>query len=222
MMFSGTETGTAHRRYTVAFPAGSEAQRPIREAHPAVDESQPCRHDRLGSAAGHCPGGRRNPGRRLRWREDCAETRYFGAEGRVIGLDYSAASVVVSRHTNAQDIETGRVQIQQGSVAKLPFADSTFDIVTAVETHYYWPDLSANVREIRRVLKPGGTFTLIAETYRGGPFRLIYAIVMPLLRAAFLSDAEHRDLLRQAGFTEVTTKHIARKNWICATGRRPQ
>jgi hypothetical protein len=62
---------------------------------------------------------------------------------------------------------------------------------------------------------------LIAETYRGGPFRLVYGIVMPLLRAALLSDAEHRDLLAQAGFTEVATRHVSGKNWICATGRRP-
>ena len=58
-------------------------------------------------------------------------------EGNVIGLDYSAASVAVSRETNAQEIESGRVQIEQGSVAVLPFSDGTFDIVTAVETHYY-------------------------------------------------------------------------------------
>jgi len=142
-------------------------------------------------------------------------------EGKVVGLDYSAASVAVSRDTNAKEIETGRVQIDQGSVAALPFSDRTFDIVTAVETHYYWPELPANVREIVRVLKPGGTFVLIAETYRGGPFRLVYGIVMPLLRAAFLSDPEHRDLLTQAGLTEVTTKHVSGKNWICAMGRRP-
>jgi ubiquinone/menaquinone biosynthesis C-methylase UbiE len=142
-------------------------------------------------------------------------------EGKVIGLDYSVASVAVSRDTNAQEIEAGRVQIEQGSVAALPFPDRTFDIITAVETHYYWPDLPANVREVLRVLKPGGTFALIAETYRGGPFRLVYGIVMPLLRAAFLSDAEHRDLLTQAGFTEVATQHVSGKNWICATGRRP-
>jgi ubiquinone/menaquinone biosynthesis C-methylase UbiE len=142
-------------------------------------------------------------------------------EGKVFGLDYSAASVAVSRDTNAREIETGRVQIEQGSVAALPFPDRTFDMVTAVETHYYWPELPANVREILRVLKPGGTFVLIAETYRGGPFRLVYGIIMPLLRAAFLSDPEHRDLLTQAGFTEVTTKHVSGKNWICAIGRRP-
>lgn len=150
------------------------------------------------------------------------ELAALALEGRVVGLDYSAASVAVSRDTNAQEIAAGRVQIEQGSVVALPFPDHTFDIVTAVETHYYWPDLSANVREILRVLKPGGTFALIAETYRGGPFRLLYGIIMPLIGAAFLSDAEHRDLLIQAGFTEVATRHVSGKNWICATGRRPQ
>jgi SAM-dependent methyltransferase len=141
--------------------------------------------------------------------------------GKVVGLDYSAASVAVSRDTNAEDIHAGRVQIEQGSVAALPFPDCTFDVITAVETHYYWPDLPANVREVLRVLKPGGMFALIAETYRGGPLRLLYGMVMPLLRAAYLSDAEHRDLLTHAGFVDVTTKHVSGKNWICATGRRP-
>lgn len=142
-------------------------------------------------------------------------------EGTVIGLDYSAASVAVSRDTNAREIEAGRVRIEQGSVAALPFPDRRFDIVTAVETHYYWPELPANVREILRVLKPGGTFALVAETYRGGPSRWLYGIAMPLLGAAFLSDKEHKDLLMQAGFTEIATMHRSRTNWICATGRRP-
>ena len=142
-------------------------------------------------------------------------------EGKVVGIDYSAASVAVSCQTNAGEIADGHVQIEQGSVATLPFSDSAFDVVTAVETHYYWPDLPANVREVHRVLKPGGEFALIAETYRGGPLRFLYGIVMPLLRAAFLSDQEHRDLLTQAGFSEVETKHVSGKNWILAKGRRP-
>lgn len=141
--------------------------------------------------------------------------------GKVVGLDYSAASVAVSRNTNADTIAAGRVRIEEGSVAGLPFPDGTFDVVTAVETHYYWPDLPANVREILRVLKPGGMFALIAETYRGGPLLFLYGMVMPLLGAAFLSDTEHRDLLAQAGFTEVAIKHVSGKNWICATGRKP-
>lgn len=142
-------------------------------------------------------------------------------QGRVVGIDYSPASVAISRQTNAREVEAGRVQIELGSVAALPFADATFDCVTAVETHYYWPDLPANVREVHRVLKPGGTFAIVAETYRGGPLRLLYALVMPLLRAAFLSDAEHRELLLQAGFADVETRHKAGTNWILAIGRRP-
>ncbi len=142
-------------------------------------------------------------------------------DAKVVGVDYSKASVAVSRATNAREIEAGRVQIELGSVAALPFPDRSFDLVTAIETHYYWPDLPANVREVLRTLKPGGQFVLIAETYRGGPFRLLYALVMPLLRAAYLSDEEHRELLIQAGFTEVETRHRPRTNWILATGRRP-
>jgi hypothetical protein len=44
---------------------------------------------------------------------------------------------------------------------------------------------------------------------------------MPLLGAAFLSDEEHRELLTQAGFVDVSTSHRKGKNWILASGRRP-
>ncbi|HEU4417182.1 MAG TPA: class I SAM-dependent methyltransferase [Candidatus Angelobacter sp.] len=143
-------------------------------------------------------------------------------DGTVVGLDYSATSVEGSRASNAQQIAAGRVRIEQGSVAALPFPDRAFDLVTAVETHYYWPDLPANTREVLRVLKPGGTFALIAETYRGGPLRFLYSAVMPLIRATFLSESEHRDLLTKAGFTQVGIKLKPGKNWICAIGRRPE
>jgi ubiquinone/menaquinone biosynthesis C-methylase UbiE len=142
-------------------------------------------------------------------------------EGKVHGIDYSAASVAASRDTNVREIEAGRVEIHLGSVAALPFPDRTFDVVTAVETHYYWPNLPANLREVLRVLKPGGTFALIAETHRNGWLGALYAVPMMLIRAAHLSDAEHRELLTQAGFTQVSTMHVPGKNWICALGRRP-
>jgi len=140
--------------------------------------------------------------------------------GTVQGIDYSAASVAAARETNAREIESGRVQIQLGSVASLPFPDRTFDLVTAVETHYYWPDLTANMREVLRVLKPGGVFALIAETHRDGFVGTLYILPMALLRAAHLSDAETRDLLTRTGFTEVATHHAPGENWICAVGRR--
>jgi SAM-dependent methyltransferase len=38
-----------------------------------------------------------------------------------------------------------------------------FDIVTAVKTHFWWPNLPSDMREVFRVLKPGGTLIFIAE-----------------------------------------------------------
>jgi len=141
-------------------------------------------------------------------------------EGRVCGVDYSDACVTASRRANALAVAAGRVKIELASVAALPFPDRAFDLVTAVETHYYWPDLEANLREILRVLKPGGTLALIAETVRDRQWNPLYFIVMPLLGAAHLTTAQHEAVLTRAGFTNVVVQ--TRKNgWMCATGRRP-
>jgi ubiquinone/menaquinone biosynthesis C-methylase UbiE len=88
----------------------------------------------------------------------------------VCGIDYSDGSVAVSRRTNAALIAHGHVHIRKASVSELPFADGRFDLVTAIETHYYryWPDLAGSMREIRRVLEPDGTLVMIAESYAGG------------------------------------------------------
>lgn len=142
--------------------------------------------------------------------------------GTVQGIDYSAESVAVARRTNASLIRSGRVDIRQGSVSTLPWPDGTFDLVTAVETHYYWPDLVADLREILRVLKPGGRLGLIAETYRGERFGWALAPVMRMLKARYLSLQEHRDLLASAGFAEALVFNEPRKGWVCCVGRKAQ
>ena len=92
-------------------------------------------------------------------------------QGTVSGIDYSKASVAASCRTNGEGIAAGRVRIALGSVAAMPFPDRSFDLVTAVETHYYWPDLPRSLREVFRVVKPGGRLAVIAEVHRKGRFR---------------------------------------------------
>jgi len=144
----------------------------------------------------------------------------LATEGKVCGVDYSAASVASSRRTNRHELSNGRVKIQHASVSQLPFADSTFDLVTAVETHYYWPDLVADMREILRVLKPQGKLVLIAEAYKRGRFHQPTGVAMRLLRASYLTVNEHRDLLVTAGFADVEIFEDRRKTWICVIGRK--
>ena len=148
-----------------------------------------------------------------------AELAKRAPAGRVFGVDYSEASVETSRDTNRDAVTAGRVEIQQGSVSKLPFADGMFDLVTAVETHYYWPDLPNDAREIARVLKPGGTLLVIAEAYMGR-WGWLFQLAMLPMRAKLMSADGHRRWLETAGFTDVQVSEKRGHGWICVTGRR--
>ena len=141
--------------------------------------------------------------------------------GKVYGVDYSTASVSASQALNKAGVESGQVKIQNANVSCLPFPDDLFDLVTAVETHYYWPDLPGNLREIWRVLKPGGTLLITAEAYErrgnGEPSRL----AIKTIGGALFSPDRHRDLFLGAGYSDVRIFLEPASGWICARGRKP-
>ena len=56
-----------------------------------------------------------------------------------------------------------QVFVTLGSAEKLPYEDEKFDLVTAVETVYFWPNLPNCLQEVRRVLKQGGKFAILVE-----------------------------------------------------------
>src|SRR5690348_17808753 len=70
------------------------------------------------------------------------------AQGKVYGVDYSEESVATTKRLNARWIELGRVEVRHASVSQLPFAGGVFDLITAVETHFWWPDLPGDLREV--------------------------------------------------------------------------
>jgi ubiquinone/menaquinone biosynthesis C-methylase UbiE len=94
----------------------------------------------------------------------------IATEGKVYGIDYSEQSVRISRRTNRRLEESGHVEIRQGSVSSLPYPDAMFDLVTAVESHYFWPDLVSDMKELFRVLKPGGMLVMMGGEYKGGRY----------------------------------------------------
>jgi len=142
-------------------------------------------------------------------------------EGIVYGIDYAEGSVAVSREHNADLIKAGRVVIQKASVSQLPFPDDTFDLVTAIETQYYWPDLPRDMREVLRVLKPAGRLVVIAEMYKGGKYDWLKWPVMWLLRSSHLSVSDHRELFASAGYMNVEIFEQSSKGWICAMSTKP-
>ena len=81
---------------------------------------------------------------------------------KVYGIDISRESVAKSKK-NCADMLDKQVFISQGSAEMLPYDNEKFDLVTAVETIYFWPNLSNCFKEVYRVLKPGGQFAIIVE-----------------------------------------------------------
>ena len=140
--------------------------------------------------------------------------------GKVHGVDYAAGSVISSRATNAERIRAGRVEIQEASVSRLPFPDNTFDLITAIETQYYWPNLLEDMREILRVLKPGGTLAVIVEAYRKESGGAVLGSVMKVLGGAQLSIPEQRALFADAGYADTEIFEEPRKGWLCAVGKK--
>jgi len=147
----------------------------------------------------------------------------IASHGKVYGVDFSKESVAFANRINKQWIDTGRVEIREASVSQLPFSENVFDLVTAVETHFWWPDLPSDMREVVRVLKPGGALIVIAEVYKGAntitaKLAERYALLSGM---KLLTANEHRELFANAGYSDVQIIEESRKGWICGIGKKP-
>jgi SAM-dependent methyltransferase len=147
----------------------------------------------------------------------------LAAQGKICGVDFSKESVAFARRINKQWIDAGRVEIREASVSQLPFSENVFDLVIAVETHFWWPDLPSDMREVLRVLKPGGALIIIAEVYKGANTATakLAEKYLPLSGMALLSVDEHRELFANAGYSDIQVIAEPRKGWICGIGKKP-
>ena len=98
-----------------------------------------------------------------------------------------------------------------------------FDLITAVETHFWWPDLPNDLREVFRVIKPGGILILIAEVYKGAntPIAGLLEQQCAKIGLQLLTVAEHRELLANAGFSDIQINLKEGTAWMSATGKKP-
>ena len=74
---------------------------------------------------------------------------------QVTGLDFSAEMLREAQHNNA---DTPDLHLTAGSSERMPFPDASFDVVLCVNVIYFWENPAAHLREVLRVLRPGGRF----------------------------------------------------------------
>ena len=131
-------------------------------------------------------------------------------------MDYSAVSVEKARNLNRTAIQKGRCAVWQGSVERIIFAKDWFDVVTAFETVYFWSDLPQCFREVRRVLKPGGTFLICNESNGDTDKDEKWTEIIGGM--TIYKDIELKVYLEQAGFHDVQIHK--KKSWLCITARK--
>ena len=86
-----------------------------------------------------------------------------------MGIYPSREMVEQARARNAPALQGGHVDLRHGSVESLPFDDNCFDKALAINSMQVWPDAVAGLREMRRVMKPGGEIALGFTPYSGQP-----------------------------------------------------
>jgi ubiquinone/menaquinone biosynthesis C-methylase UbiE len=103
-----------------------------------------------------------------------------------------------ARRRNRAAIRTGRVRLIQAPVESLSISDGPFNAALAVNTVGMWPDPTARLRELGRLLRPGGRIALVAQPRCPGATAATSAAAANKLAA----------LLSEAGFAHLRTEML--------------
>lgn len=112
------------------------------------------------------------------------------------GCDFSETMIAEASKINKQHIADGRVHLHLAAAEALPFDNETFDKIFTVNTIYFWEDLEATFKELKRVLKPGGRLLISVR-----PESSMQKYPFTKYGFRLFSSESLSDLLEQHGFT---------------------
>jgi demethylmenaquinone methyltransferase / 2-methoxy-6-polyprenyl-1,4-benzoquinol methylase len=162
---------------------------------------------------------------------------------RVRGIDPSAGMLELGRKkVKAAGCEDA-ISLEEGNVVDLAYDDGAFDGAIASFCIRNVTDRRRGLREIRRVVRPGGLLVIVELTEPGGPimrplFRIYSRVAMPVVTGLMSSVSAYRyladsmaqfpqpqvflDLLGQTGFVDMEYVHLTGGIVTVFTGRVPQ
>lgn len=136
----------------------------------------------------------------------------IGSEGRIVGVDFSEDMLELARNRCA---DMDNIELQQGSITQLPFADNSFDAASCIQTLLYVDQVETALSELYRVLKPGGRVAIIETDWRGvvlnSPDQLMTRKVLDAWDAAVSSPnlpVKLIPMLKKLNFKAIKTEAI--------------
>jgi ubiquinone/menaquinone biosynthesis C-methylase UbiE len=137
--------------------------------------------------------------------------KYASHVSRMAGLDYSEDMVNLARSINKNLIESGKAEFKQGDVSDLPWNDNEFSVVVGIETFFFWSEPEASLKEIFRVLAPGGRLVLEMAYNKDDGRDHTKQIEKYNLR--LYGSEELKALLTDAGFSDISIGYF-KSLWI--------
>ena len=124
--------------------------------------------------------------------------------GRVVGMDVSDEMIRVARRTS---LDYENLLFVTGEVGEIPWEPNFFHHAISVESAYYWPEPAAGIREMFRVLRPGGAAWVLINYYRDNPHCHQWGELLAV-RTHLLLAGEWEEMFREAGFAEVGKERV--------------
>jgi len=124
--------------------------------------------------------------------------------GMAVGLDISDEMIARAREAS---IDVENILFAAAAADEIPWREEYFNKVLSIESFYYYPDQESALREIFRVLVPGGKVFILINLYRENSYSLRWARELNVPVHA-RSEEEYKSMLLAAGFAEVEIAHI--------------
>ena len=140
------------------------------------------------------------------------------SKAKVWAVDYSPLSVQKATEYNRKAITDGRCSVYEDDVSNLKLAKNKYDLATAFETVYFWPDIRKCFREVFSILKAGGHFMIVNESDGTDKTGKTFEKIIDGMKV--YTEKEIKSALENAGFSEIKTIHREEKPWITVIARK--
>ncbi len=137
--------------------------------------------------------------------------KYASHVARIAGLDYSEDMVSLASSINKDLIKSGKAEFRQGNVSSLPWENDEFSVVVGIETFFFWAEPVASLKEIYRVLAPGGR--LVIEMAYNRDDGLDHARHIKKMNLNLYSADEMAKMFKESGFSDIVITYY-RGFWV--------
>lgn len=121
------------------------------------------------------------------------------------GIDISEDSQKQASKRNSLADSKGKLHLTVGDCCDLPYDNNYFDVVTSINTIYFWNDTVKGLSEINRVLKPGGSFFNVVYTKEW-----LQKLSYTKKGFKFFEKNDFLSMGKQAGFSDITIQEIVK------------